>query len=62
MLCTHQKSYKLDEGIILFFVSEKNRPLLLAKVVQPHDMVIFLRYSQCVSWLARMGMYELSLL
>ena len=33
ILCTHQKSYKLDEGIMLIFVSEKNRPLLLAKGV-----------------------------
>ena len=28
-----KKSYKLDEGIMLFFVSGKNRPLLLAKGV-----------------------------
>ena len=27
------KSYKLDKGIMLIFVSEKNRPLLLAKGV-----------------------------
>ena len=33
MLCTHQKSYKLDKGIMLMFVSEKNRPLLLARSV-----------------------------
>ena len=33
ILCTHQKSYKLDAGIMLIFVSEKNRPLLLAKGV-----------------------------
>ena len=33
VLCTHQKSYKLDKGIMLIFVSEKNRPLLLAKGV-----------------------------
>ena len=33
VLCTLQKSYKLDKGIILIFVSEKNRPLLLAKGV-----------------------------
>ena len=31
--CTHQKSYKLDKGIMLTFVFEKNRPLLLAKGV-----------------------------
>ena len=33
ILCTHQKSYKFDEGIMLIFVSERNRPLLLAKGV-----------------------------
>ena len=33
ILCTHQKSYKLDKGIMLIFVSEKNRPLLMAKGV-----------------------------
>ena len=32
-LCTHQKLYKLNEGIMLIFVSEKNRPLLWAKGV-----------------------------
>ena len=33
------KSCKLHEGIMLIFVSEKNRPLLLAKVVYPaHDI------------------------
>ena len=32
-LCTHQKSYKLNKGIMLIFVAEKNRPLLLAKGV-----------------------------
>ena len=30
ILCIHQKSYKLDDGIMLIFVSWKNRPLLLA--------------------------------
>ena len=33
ILCTHQKSYKLDKDIMLIFVSDKNRPLLLAKGV-----------------------------
>ena len=33
ILCIHQKSYKLDKGIMLIFVFEKNRPLLLAKGV-----------------------------
>ena len=33
ILCIHQQSYKLDKGIMLIFVSEKNRPLLLAKGV-----------------------------
>ena len=33
ILCTRQKSDKLDKGIMLIFVSEKNRPLLLAKGV-----------------------------
>ena len=30
ILCTHQKSYKLDEGMMLIFVSGKNRLLILA--------------------------------
>ena len=30
---THQKSWKLDEGIMLIFASEKNRLLLLSKGV-----------------------------
>ena len=34
IICTNQKSYKLDEGIMITFVSEKNRPLLLAKGVE----------------------------
>ena len=33
MLCTHQKSHKLDVSIMLIFVFGKNRPLLLAKGV-----------------------------
>ena len=33
ILHTHKKSYKLDEGVMLFFVLEKNRPLLLTKAV-----------------------------
>ena len=33
ILCIRQKSHKLDEGILLIFVSGKNRPLLLAKGV-----------------------------
>ena len=33
VLCAHQKSHKLDRGIMLIFVSEKNRPFLLAKGV-----------------------------
>ena len=36
ILCTHKKSYKLDDGIMLIFVFEKNRPLLLAKGVDIH--------------------------
>ena len=32
-LWAHQKLYKFDEGIMIIFVSGKNRPLLLAKGV-----------------------------
>ena len=42
-LCTHQKSYKLDKGIMLIFVSEKIRPLLLAKGVfrlGPNELIL----------------------
>ena len=30
---THQKSWKLDEGIMMIFASEKIRPLFLSKGV-----------------------------
>ena len=53
ILCTHQKSYKLDAGIMLIFVSEKNRPLLLAKgVCHPDDIRSFPMSSgwHNVSW------------
>ena len=35
-----KKSYKFDKGIMLIFVSEKNRPLLLAKGV--HGMLYWM--------------------
>ena len=34
ILRTHQKSYKLGEGIVLIFVSEKNRPLFSTMIMQ----------------------------
>ena len=39
ILCTHQNSYKLDKGIMLIFVSEKNRPLLLTKGVYSKHVI-----------------------
>ena len=45
------KSYKLDKGIMLIFVSEKNRPLLLAKGVHLH--------SQLNIWLQWIGQKQL---